>query len=113
MTTSDPKASCVPTVMPPYTETGTNNIAFTIDGQVWVNNICYFDNFLQPQAYKSSVFYHPDEKFIAIRGKSYAHQNYSEEFYMELPIQTSSSNSPKLLYDYGKYDCGCYLLRKR
>ena len=85
-TTGDTKASCVPTVLPPYTETGSNNIAFTtIDGQVWVNNLCYFDNFLQPQAYKSSVFYHQEEHIISINAKSYPNSSYSDQFTIEIP----------------------------
>jgi len=86
-TTGDTKQNCVPTVLPPYTETGTNNIAFTIDGQVWVNNLCYFDNFLQPQAYKSSVFYHSDEHLLTINAKSYPYPNSSDhyQFYIEIP----------------------------
>jgi hypothetical protein len=100
-TTSDPKASCVPTVMPPYTETGTNNIAFTIDGQVWVNNICYFDNFLQPQAYKSSVFYHPDEHVLNITAESYPNSSYNEEFYLDLSNLDKSDLKLKAGFDRG------------
>ena len=84
-TTGDTKQNCVPTVLPPYSETGSNNIAFTIDGQVWVNNLCYFDNFLQPQAYKSSVFYHQEEHIISINAKSYPNSSFSDQFIIEIP----------------------------
>jgi len=85
-TSSDPKADCVPTVMPPYTETGTNNIAFTMDGKVWVNNLCNYDHMFRTQDYKSTARIDKSKGLLYIYGESYPSKHYNESFDLFIPL---------------------------
>ena len=92
-TTSDPKASCVPTIMPPYTESGTNTIACTIDGKVWVNNLCYYDHMFHTQSYKSTAILEKSNGVLALVGESYPKENYSESITLYIPLSKIDQSS--------------------